>query len=86
MPAGSMLLAHIGRIGDLGEADRAGRPVHRAALDARVLATSVCSRCAPMRRIFSASARRICATAPPANTIERDAKVPKPNGAVAVSP
>ena len=26
------------------------------------------------------------ATAPPANTIEREAKVPKPNGAVAVSP
>ena len=52
----------------------------------RVRATSVCKRCAPIFWIFSTSIRQDFATAPPANTIERDPKVPKPNGEVAVSP
>ena len=39
-----------------------------------------------MRRIFSRSMRQVRATAPPANTMEREPNVPKPNGAVAVSP
>ena len=36
-----------------------------------------------MRRTFSIKARQDLATAPPANTMERDANVPKPKGVVA---
>src|SRR5262249_1605671 len=52
----------------------------------RTSPTSACNRCAPMGRIFSGRAGEALPTAPPANTIDREANVPNPYGPTAVSP
>ena len=80
-----VLLTDIRRVSDLGEADAAARTMHEARLETRVGEIGLQEMRADPQDFFRQHPAG-CATAPPANTMEREAKVPKPNGAVAVSP